>query len=348
MAFARGKSLTPAEVRRLLSDPRLNTPSANPGADRIGVMPNLRNLAHNIGAPRFAGVTVLARDASTLDLVDIDDSNDISRRTWTDNGAPEGCLVGPRQAHAANERISKRDSPIGRASPGWRTRGLYGRDQQPCPSRRLGFRGRHDRIRRRDLRRPSLGVGTDSGGGERRRRADCTGDRDRRPDEDCCTRRERGCSTVRVPVAPARRVLLRFRWPERRCGRARLRPRHCRRSRRAASLCSDSPADRVSDDTASDDAHRRQRDDARAFQPAGDRIPQHWVRHRRDRRGLVPLSHVGASVRGQRLGRPAADRWTRQALGQLECRGRQSGTDYTPTCSSSTSTGSFAGRASTS
>ena len=41
MANAAGQPLTPIEARALLSDPALNTPSAVPGRDRIGVMPDL-------------------------------------------------------------------------------------------------------------------------------------------------------------------------------------------------------------------------------------------------------------------------------------------------------------------
>jgi hypothetical protein len=39
-----GSTLEPDEMRSLLSDPAMNTSSANPSADRIGVMPNLRAL----------------------------------------------------------------------------------------------------------------------------------------------------------------------------------------------------------------------------------------------------------------------------------------------------------------
>ena len=39
---ADGARLSPAEVCGILGDPLLNTPSASPGTDRIGVMPNLR------------------------------------------------------------------------------------------------------------------------------------------------------------------------------------------------------------------------------------------------------------------------------------------------------------------
>jgi serine protease len=39
-----GRRLSPAEMRALLSDPNINTPSANPGVDRIGVMPNLKRI----------------------------------------------------------------------------------------------------------------------------------------------------------------------------------------------------------------------------------------------------------------------------------------------------------------
>jgi serine protease len=39
-----GRRLSPGEIRALLSDPNINTPSANPGVDRIGVMPNLKHI----------------------------------------------------------------------------------------------------------------------------------------------------------------------------------------------------------------------------------------------------------------------------------------------------------------
>jgi hypothetical protein len=40
---------SPAQLRSLLSDPTLNTASANPAADRIGVMPDLRAILHHEG-----------------------------------------------------------------------------------------------------------------------------------------------------------------------------------------------------------------------------------------------------------------------------------------------------------
>lgn len=40
---------TPAQMRALLSDPDLNTPSADPSADRIGVMPDLRAVLGSLG-----------------------------------------------------------------------------------------------------------------------------------------------------------------------------------------------------------------------------------------------------------------------------------------------------------
>lgn len=49
MAKAASIPLTPAIVRTVLSDPAVNTPSAFPGADRIGVMPNLQAIARRIG-----------------------------------------------------------------------------------------------------------------------------------------------------------------------------------------------------------------------------------------------------------------------------------------------------------
>jgi Subtilase family len=41
-AAGRGQVYSPADLRRLMSDPALNTPSMSPAGDRIGVMPNLR------------------------------------------------------------------------------------------------------------------------------------------------------------------------------------------------------------------------------------------------------------------------------------------------------------------
>src|SRR5262249_36634944 len=38
------RSLSPREMRDLLYDPRLNTPTHDPATDRIGVMPNLRKI----------------------------------------------------------------------------------------------------------------------------------------------------------------------------------------------------------------------------------------------------------------------------------------------------------------
>lgn len=49
MANAAGQPLTPIEARALLADPALNTPSAVPGRDRIGVMPDLAAIAAALG-----------------------------------------------------------------------------------------------------------------------------------------------------------------------------------------------------------------------------------------------------------------------------------------------------------
>jgi serine protease len=48
IARARGQNLTPAQMRTLLSDAAFNTLSANPAADRIGVMPNLKGIEQQI------------------------------------------------------------------------------------------------------------------------------------------------------------------------------------------------------------------------------------------------------------------------------------------------------------
>ena len=47
IARARGTPLTPDRMRTLLSGP-FNTPSNDPGVDRIGVMPDLREAANRI------------------------------------------------------------------------------------------------------------------------------------------------------------------------------------------------------------------------------------------------------------------------------------------------------------
>lgn len=48
IARAQGQNLTPAQMRALLSDAAFNTLSANPAADRIGVMPNLKGISMQI------------------------------------------------------------------------------------------------------------------------------------------------------------------------------------------------------------------------------------------------------------------------------------------------------------
>lgn len=53
-----GRRLIPAEMRSVLSSAALGTPSANPGTDRIGVMPDLKKIANFLTAA--AGRTVIA------------------------------------------------------------------------------------------------------------------------------------------------------------------------------------------------------------------------------------------------------------------------------------------------
>jgi hypothetical protein len=48
IARARGTTLTPDRMRNVLSDPALNTLTDNPAADRIGVMPDLEQVAQHI------------------------------------------------------------------------------------------------------------------------------------------------------------------------------------------------------------------------------------------------------------------------------------------------------------
>jgi hypothetical protein len=56
-SMARHSSYVPHTLRALLSDPALNTPSANPAVDRIGVMPNLKAVIGHELAPPVASIT---------------------------------------------------------------------------------------------------------------------------------------------------------------------------------------------------------------------------------------------------------------------------------------------------
>ena len=58
-AAGRGARQVPADLRRLLSDPSVNTASASP-ADRIGVMPNLRAIVERGLAEQPPAVAVPA------------------------------------------------------------------------------------------------------------------------------------------------------------------------------------------------------------------------------------------------------------------------------------------------
>jgi hypothetical protein len=67
-AVGRHYSYLPHVLRALLSDPALNTASANPPVDRIGVMPNLKAvITHELGAPVAStdGTTALVGAAET-------------------------------------------------------------------------------------------------------------------------------------------------------------------------------------------------------------------------------------------------------------------------------------------
>lgn len=77
---ATGSPLAPADVRRLLSDPRLGTPAVGGG---IGTMPDLRKIARAQGWPRIlpAGAAVSADNALVLAMLD-DDEHLVVRR-WT-------------------------------------------------------------------------------------------------------------------------------------------------------------------------------------------------------------------------------------------------------------------------
>src|SRR5262249_55530544 len=82
-----GSFLPPAEVRRVLGDFGLNTlsansTSANPNADRIGVMPNLRMIARSFGARRFVPISAVRLNADQIELAGVDDDNHVFHRLF--------------------------------------------------------------------------------------------------------------------------------------------------------------------------------------------------------------------------------------------------------------------------
>ncbi|MBW7475411.1 hypothetical protein K0T92_11685 [Paenibacillus oenotherae] len=72
-----GVAYSPLQLRELLRDPVLNTPSSSPSTDKIGYMPNLKNLIDNLPVPFFdttapsqpTGFTSPSQTASSINLV---------------------------------------------------------------------------------------------------------------------------------------------------------------------------------------------------------------------------------------------------------------------------------------
>jgi hypothetical protein len=92
-----GMFLGAADMRRLLSDPNLNVLSehstaANPNADGIGVMPDLRAIARHQGWARIVSPAAIANDADMMQIVTIDDFDRPFGKQWQ---KPIGIWSGP-------------------------------------------------------------------------------------------------------------------------------------------------------------------------------------------------------------------------------------------------------------
>lgn len=88
MALANtGDFLGAQDIRRLLSDPTINVLSehstaANPNADGVGVLPDLRAIARHQGFARIAPLAAVAEDADTLHVLTIDDFDRPFSQQW--------------------------------------------------------------------------------------------------------------------------------------------------------------------------------------------------------------------------------------------------------------------------
>lgn len=82
MANAAGLDLLPTDIRRLLRDPSLGTPTAPGAAGGIGSMPDLRRIARQLGAVRALPVSLLSQGADAMTLVHLDDDDTLVRREW--------------------------------------------------------------------------------------------------------------------------------------------------------------------------------------------------------------------------------------------------------------------------
>jgi len=80
---ATDQPLLPTDIRRLLRDPDLGTPTAPGKLGAIGAMPDLRKIARHQGWARILPVAAVSPTAKTITLVHIDDDDHLVRREWS-------------------------------------------------------------------------------------------------------------------------------------------------------------------------------------------------------------------------------------------------------------------------
>jgi Subtilase family len=101
--------LLPTDIRRLLRDPTLGTPTGVGLPGGIGSMPDLRRIARRLNFMRALPVTLLSRGPDAMTLVHLDDEDTLVRREWRSAtlwgdrisvGADATFVVSPQQAAA--------------------------------------------------------------------------------------------------------------------------------------------------------------------------------------------------------------------------------------------------------
>ncbi len=80
---ASGEWLLPQDIRRLLRDPDLGTPTGPGLPGGIGSMPDLRKIARHMKWPRIMPVAAMLFADDGAMIVQVDDNDLLSRRSWT-------------------------------------------------------------------------------------------------------------------------------------------------------------------------------------------------------------------------------------------------------------------------
>jgi len=102
--------LAPTDIRRLLRDSTLGTPTGTGLPGGIGSMPDLRRIARRLNVVRALPVTLLSQGADAMTLVHLDDEDTMVRREWRSatlwgdrialDGADATFLLAPQQPAA--------------------------------------------------------------------------------------------------------------------------------------------------------------------------------------------------------------------------------------------------------